>query len=131
MTTNTTHKFSPEVRERAVRMVLDHEADHPSRWAAVTSIAEKRGCSADTLLEWVKKLKADSGDRAELADRLKAPERPDYRRYRDHNRVERMFGKLKQRRRIATRYDKTVLSSESFHNLAGAGLWLKTFVNAA
>ncbi|MCO6161188.1 IS5 family transposase, partial [Asaia lannensis] len=48
----------------------------------------------------------------------KAPEHPDYRRYRDRNRIERMFGKLKQQRRIATRYDKSVLSFESFLNLA-------------
>ena len=61
----------------------------------------------------------------------KVPEHPDYRRYRDRNRVERMFGKLKQQRRIATRYDKTVLSFESFLNLAAARLWLKSFVNTA
>jgi transposase len=48
----------------------------------------------------------------------KVPSHPDYRRYKDRNRVERMFGKLKQQRRIATRYDKTVLSFESFLNLA-------------
>jgi transposase len=61
----------------------------------------------------------------------KAPEHPDYRRYKDRNCVERMFGKLKQQRRIATRSDKTVLSFESFLNLAAAPLWLKSFVNTA
>lgn len=59
----------------------------------------------------------------------KVPEHPDYRRYRDRNRVERMFGKLKQQRHVATRYDKTNLSFESFLNLAAARLWLKSFVN--
>ena len=75
----TTNKFAPEVRERAVRMVLDHERDHPSRWAAVVSIAGKIGCAPQTLHEWLKKTEVDSGKRAgmptEVADKLKALER--------------------------------------------------------
>ena len=79
MTAKTTNKISPEVRERAVRMVLVHEGEHSSRWTAVQSIAAKIGCSPHTLLDWVKKTEVDSGKRAgvpsDVAERLKALER--------------------------------------------------------
>ncbi len=79
MTSKTTNKFSPEVRARAVRMVLDHVGEHPSRWAAVTSIASKIGCTPQTLHDWVKKVEIDSGQRAgvptEMSEKLRALER--------------------------------------------------------
>lgn len=75
----TANKFSPEVRARAVRMVLDHEGEHSSRWAAVSSIAAKIGCTAQTLNEWVKKAEVDSGKRtglpSDMAEKMKALER--------------------------------------------------------
>ena len=58
---NKSKKFSPEVRERAVRMVQEHRGEYPSLWAAVESIAPKIGCVPQTLLEWVKRLEVDTG----------------------------------------------------------------------
>ena len=73
------NKFSPEVRERAVRMVQEHRADYTSLWAAIESIAPKIGCVPQTLNEWVKKAEVDSGQRVGTttseAQRIKELER--------------------------------------------------------
>jgi transposase len=73
------NKFSPEVRERAVRMVQEHRKDYPSQWAVIESIAPKIGCVPQTLHEWVRKYEIDSGLRegvtSEERDRIKALER--------------------------------------------------------
>ena len=76
---NKTNKFSPEVRERAVRLVQEHRGEYPSLWAAVESIAPKIGCVPQTLLDWVKREEVDTGQRDGLTsterDRLKQLER--------------------------------------------------------
>jgi transposase-like protein len=72
-------KYSPEVKERAVRMVLEARVEHPSLWAAVESIAQKIGCVPQTLLEWVRKHEIENGMRngvtSEERERIKALER--------------------------------------------------------
>jgi len=60
---NKSNKFSPEVRERAVRMVQEHRGEYPSLWAAVESIAPKIGCVPQTLLDWIKRTEIDAGSR--------------------------------------------------------------------
>jgi transposase-like protein len=72
-------KFSPEVRERAVRLVLEQRREHESQWAAINSIAGKIGCSGETLRKWVRQAERDTGNRDGLTsserDRLKQLER--------------------------------------------------------
>jgi transposase-like protein len=75
----TTKRYSKEVRERAVRLVREQQAEHGSQWAAISSIAGKMGCTAESLRRWVRQEERDHGERAGLSsserERLKALER--------------------------------------------------------
>src|SRR3954464_13049877 len=66
MTKQTSNRYSPEVRERAVRMVQEHGPEHASQWAAIASIASKIGCTGETLRKWVRQAERDAGRRAGL-----------------------------------------------------------------
>ncbi len=72
-------RYTKGVRDRAVQMVLDHEGEYDSQWAAVTSIAEKIGCTPETLRKWVRRAETDAGRRPGLTteerERLKALEK--------------------------------------------------------
>ena len=76
---NTVKRYSPEVRERAVRMVFEHQSDHDSQWATMTSIASKIGCTPETLRKWVRQAERDQGRREGMTtddrERLKGLER--------------------------------------------------------
>jgi transposase-like protein len=76
---STSKKYSPEVRERAVRLVLEHQDEYDSQWAAIGSIAEKIGCTSETLRKWVRQAERDRGHKSGLSsderDRLKTLER--------------------------------------------------------
>ena len=79
MTKKSSNRFSPEVRQRAVRMVLDHQDEYPSQWAAIRSIAEKFGASAEAVRCWVRQAEVDEGRRPGVtsveAERIKDLER--------------------------------------------------------
>ena len=76
---NRSTRYSPEIRERAVRMVFEHQAEYDSQWAALNSIAGKIGCTAETLRKWVRRAERDQGLREGLTtsdrERLKTLER--------------------------------------------------------
>jgi transposase-like protein len=76
---NKGKRYSPELRERSVRMVLEQAGEHPSQWAAIQSIAAKIGCTDETLRGWVRQAERDLGRRTGVTstdrDRLKELER--------------------------------------------------------
>lgn len=75
-------RYSPELRERAVRLVIEHQGEHESQWAAIVSIAGKMGCSAESLRRWVRQTEVDTGKRAGVTsderDRVKDLERENF-----------------------------------------------------
>jgi len=76
---NKLTRYSPEVRERAVRLVFEHQGEHASQWAALGSIASKIGCTPETLRKWVRRAETDQGQRSGMTtddrERLKSLER--------------------------------------------------------
>jgi transposase len=90
-------RYSPEVRERAVRMVWEHESEHASQWAAISSIAGKLGCTAETLRKWVRQAERDQGRRPGLTTDEKA-------RLKDLERENRELKRANEILRLASAY---------------------------
>ena len=88
-----TGRYSPEVRERAVRMVLEHERDHNSQWSASVSIASKIGCTPETLRKWVRRTEIDTGRRRGLTSDERARIKELERENRDLRRVNEILRK--------------------------------------
>ena len=87
-------RYSPEVRERAVRLVREHGAEHPSEWAAIESMAGKLGCTAETLRTWVRQAERDNGLRGGLTTAARQRAKELEREVRELKRIESMAGKL-------------------------------------
>jgi transposase-like protein len=79
MKTKTTNHYSPEIRERAIRMVSEHQSEYASEWAAIQSIAAKIGCTAETLRRWIRQSQKTNdeakGSISSESERIKALER--------------------------------------------------------
>ena len=69
---NTNKRYAPEVRERAVRLVLEQQGEHASQWSAMHSIASKIGCTTETLRKWVRRSEMDQGQRPGLTSSERA-----------------------------------------------------------
>lgn len=116
----TTNTFAPEVRQRAIRIVLEREDDYPSRWTTITSVAQKIGCSGHTLLEWVKKSKVDA---SAVVCRRRPPRSSRHRRVKSAN-----CGKpmrfCARRRHISPRRSSTARSNDDrLYRQASRCIW--------
>ena len=120
---NKSNKFSPEVRERAVRMVQEHRGEYPSLRAAVESIAPKIGCVAQTLLKWVKRYEVDSARREGVttadAQLMKEPER-EVKELRRANEILKVASAFFARAELDRRVKSRGSSSTSIATLSGS-----------